>query len=159
MRGFVLAACGDSTFALPVADVRAILPRPHLVRPPACPAALAGFADLGTHLLPVLRLHRLLGLDATADPGEDLYSHIVELRADLGLLVGRVLDVMSDATIAGTTAPDTSYNRCVTSMLEIAGQSVPLIEPARLLDTYERERLAAFRALADERHENWSVPA
>ena len=157
--GAVLAACGDATVAFPIADVRAILPRPHLVRPPTCVAALAGFADLGSRLLPVLRLHVLLDLPVDGDPEDDLYSHILDLRGDLGLLVGRVLDVAPQAALAASTPPDASYNRCVSAVLDIAGRSVPLLDPARLLDNYETARLDSFRALAADRHASWTASA
>ena len=60
----VVIAVGETACALTQEAVRALLPLPHLDRPPGLPAPLAGFLNLGGVAVPVVDLARLLGLPA-----------------------------------------------------------------------------------------------
>lgn len=156
----VLVRINDDEAALPRQDVAEILPLARLDRPTGAPRALAGFLNLGGAPLPVLRLGVLLG--GAAPETDDLYSHIVRLkaaedRASVGLLVERVLDAAVQPTAAEPIAPDESLNGVVAATLTINGRFVPGLDSRRLLLAEEAARLEQMTTAIAERLADWTA--
>lgn len=149
-----------SSFAIPLAAVREILPLPLLSNPPGLPSLLAGFLNLGGQAIPVLNLKRLFG---GPDSGSGPYSHIVVLRetsASLGLLVDR-----SAGTVA--LSPESlmpvshgqSLNDCVEAGARIGNQTAHVLSVERLLLKQEQARVAELQAMEQERLRRLAEPS
>lgn len=143
--------------ALPRAQIREILPLPHLHAAPAAGGTLAGFLNLGGTPVPVLDLARLLGLRADPGPrGEeepDPYRHLV-LAGDgaLALMVDRVLDLVAVAPDAvRPLAPGRTFNGCVAAEITLADRLIHALDLARILTAEERARIDALARQAGER--------
>lgn len=152
---FVLLSIDGDEAALRRADVAEILPLARLERPGGAPRALAGFMNLGGRPLPVLRLGVLLGSAEPADAG--VYSHVVRLRGEVGLLVDRVLDAAAKAEATAPVAPDESLNGCVAERLTVGGRFIPRLDAERLLLAEEAARLAEMTRTMAERLAEWSA--
>jgi purine-binding chemotaxis protein CheW len=148
--------------ALPREAVRELLPLPRLSRPPALPAAVAGFVNLGGDALPVLALAHLLGLDVASATAEDaLYRHIVVVGgngvARAGLLVDRVLDLLRVAPgQLRPVPPEETLNGCVTAGLAMPDGFIAVLDPARILLARERDSLEELTRRARARLDEWA---
>jgi purine-binding chemotaxis protein CheW len=133
--------------AMALADVREVLPLPHLTRPPGAPTGLEGIADVGGVAVPVLRPAALFGLD----PGEgepDLDSHLLVLRGTpVAILVDRALDVITVSRSGVSDVPDGETLRgCVTGVFTVGAKRISLVSAGRLLNRHERDRLESYAA-------------
>lgn len=137
-------------FALAAAEVAEILPVPILDRPQGAPAVLAGFMNLGGESLAVVDLGVVLGQPADPDP-QNVYRHILRLKAGLGLLVDRVLDLAAFAEAEAPAEAAESVNGVIAARLTIAGRLVSLVSAPALLLEEERQRLADMAAAAQLR--------
>ncbi|MDN3589141.1 chemotaxis protein CheW [Methylobacterium adhaesivum] len=141
--------------ALARTAVREVLPLPDLHAPPAAGGPLAGFLDLGGTPVPVIDLARLLGLPARdGAQADDPYRHLVlGAEAAIAFLVDRVDDlvVVPDGAIR-PVAEARTLNGCVAAEIALGDRMVHVLDPARLLDAEERQRLEDFtRAVAERR--------
>ena len=145
--------------ALPRDSVRALLPLPRLDTPPGLPPPLAGFLNLGGTAVPVVELAPLLGLP----PGEPHpYRHLVLLDRPSGppiaLLVDRVADVLPPGQPVRPAEAGLSVAEVVTGAVDAGGDTVHLLDPARLLLTQEAAVLDALARQAQERLSRWEAP-
>lgn len=147
---FLIFRLEESLFALAAAEVAEILPVPILDRPQGAPAVLAGFMNLGGEPLAVIDLGVVLGQPADVDP-QNVYRHILHLKAGLGLLVDRVLDLAAFAEAEAPAEPAESVNGVIAARLTIAGGLVNLVSAPALLLEEERQRLAEMAAAAQLR--------
>lgn len=149
----------DRLGAFRMEDVERVTPMAELSAPPGLPFALEGFLNLGGTALPVLRLDRLFGLPAQ-QPG--LYSMLVIPKSaeegGMALLVDRVEEVqaVSKGEILAIEAKDT-WNGCAEATVTVRGEPVHLLSPTRLLLVKEREKLAGFQQMAQQRLEAWEA--
>lgn len=148
---YLLLDIAGTSCALPSAEVREILPLPHLHAPPEPSDALIGFLNLAGEPLPVIDLARLLGLRAAAEP--DPYRHLVVLTGrPLAFLVDRVLSLSTIASDAIRPVEDSrTYNGCVAAEIMLDGRLVHALAASRILTSEEAARLAVHTRRAGER--------
>ncbi|MCC2650227.1 MAG: hypothetical protein K0Q60_382 [Microvirga sp.] len=161
----IFDVCGTAC-ALHRSAVREFLPLPRLWRPPALPRPVAGFFNLAGDAVPVLRLDVLFGLQkGQDDPEADLYRHLILLgnggTAGLSaLLVDRVLDV---ATVNTTQLSDVrqteTLNGCVEAEVTWGNRLVHLLSADRILLAEEQQALTELGRQAQNRLDEWAVPA
>jgi purine-binding chemotaxis protein CheW len=137
-------------FALPVSAVQELVPMALLASPPGLPAVLAGFLNLRGVAVPIVRLDRLFGLPE-CDPG--LYSALIILQeVATGLLVDGIQEVASLDDRSYLPLRKTQlFNDCAEAELEVHGAQVYLLSPEHLLLEQERQSLAEFQAVAQQR--------
>lgn len=148
----------DRLAAVRLEDVERITPMAELATPPGLPAALEGLLNLAGVAIPVLRLDRLFALPAQH---LSLYSMLVILKGSapagrFAVLVDRVNEVLS--VPEGAFAPirqDDSLNGCAAATVTIRGDAIHLLSPTRILLAKEREALAEFQAIAQQRLRDW----
>jgi purine-binding chemotaxis protein CheW len=161
----VIFDIGGVACALPREEVRALVPVPHLWRPPSAPPILAGMANLDGHAVPVIRLAVALGLTAAELPGGDLYRHLILMdnllpTSSAALLVDRVLDVSAAPIGAGKPDPGMSLNGCVEAEFRAEdGTLIHLLAAERLLFAVEQEGISTLSRAAEERIGAWGEPA
>lgn len=137
--------------ALPRADIREILPLPHLHAPPTALGMLAGFLNLGGAPVPVVDLARLFGLRGEAEP--DPYRHLL-LTADgtLALMVDRVLDLVAVGPEAVRSLEQArTLNGCVAAEIASGDRLIHALDLARILSAEERARIDALARQARTR--------
>jgi purine-binding chemotaxis protein CheW len=138
--------------AFPLEAVREIVPMATLSTPPGLPSGLAGFLDLRGTAVPIVRLDRLFGL-AEQQPG--LHTPMIVLRGILGpigVLVGSVRGIVqAPAARLLDLPPDGTFQGCATAVLQIDGEPVHLLSPARLLAANEHRLLADYGATSRAR--------
>lgn len=137
--------CGERLCALDRAAVREVTPLPELSRPPSLPASVEGIMNLGGEAVLVVDLVRLLAIAPNADV-DPIYRHVVVVHQDdgaAGLLVDRVEDVATVADDAIISADsDTTINACIVGQIELGGETVHVLDAARIFLEAERARFA-----------------
>lgn len=158
---FLILVVGDTRLALPISEVREILPMLPIERPPGLPRPLVGFASVRGEALPVVA--PLLLLDPDADMGPiDLFAHIVrphgEARATPCLLVDRVEDVVEAAkdTLLPVD-PARSLNGAITGELPLPNGTAHVVWLPTLLADAERSALARLTRQAQSRLTDWAT--
>ena len=153
LHSVVIFRLAGQAFAIPVADVREVVPYCWLEQPPRMPAFLQGVLNLGGEAVPVLRLDRLLGLTAAAAPG--LEASLLIMRAESGplaLLADRVEGVRDAATFQFAPLEDgQSFQGCVGGQLHGPQGAAHLLSWRQILLEEERARLAQFQTETAER--------
>ena len=157
----LLFRAGDHRLALPVRDVREVLPLLPITRPPTLPRPLAGFVDVRGETLPVLAPALLFdegGMLGTLD----LFSHLIRPHGPAAttpcLLVDRVEDmVVPEADAVRPVEPDASHNGAILAEVSLPDGPAHLLSLARLLSEAERARLATLSAQAQARAADWAV--
>ena len=158
-RALVVFYLGEKLAALPMESVEKIVPMASLTRPPGLPAPLEGFLNLAGAAVPVLRLDRLLQLPEQR-PG--LYSMLVLLKGgtdnQVALLVDRVIEILHvpNEEVLPIGEGD-SFNACVEATVNMRGQVVHVLSPARILLEREHESLSAFRTIEQLRLDDWKL--
>ena len=158
---FLTFEVGDRGFALPLSQVREVLPMAVLADAPGLPPFVQGLLDLGAAEppLPVLRLDRLFpGPEAPGLPG--LHTPIVVVTAPgapaVGILTSRVQGI-SAAPARPLRRADETFNGCAVGILtaDEAAQrgEVAVLEAGNLLLAEEQERLARFAEEAARRRQ------
>lgn len=153
LHSVVIFRLSGQLFAIPVADVREVVPYAWLEQPPRMPGFVQGVLNLGGLAVPVLRLDKLLdtppaviGLDA---------SILIMKGADspLGLLVEHVEGVRSAAEFQFTAIDDgQSFQGCLAGQLhDPTGLAVHLLSWRAVLMAEEGRRLEHFQQSAQER--------
>ncbi|HEY3997653.1 MAG TPA: chemotaxis protein CheW [Candidatus Xenobia bacterium] len=142
-------------YALPLAAVREIVFRPELSRPAGLPSLLQGFFALGTELVPVLSLRRLLGLPE-GEPGR--YTPVLVLPGPhhpLALAVDALIDMAPADAL--TVDPHASVNGCVSGHAQLGERPVSVLDPPRLLLEQEVAGLAELHATEAARRAAWTA--
>ena len=144
-------------FALPASAVRECLPLPRLQRRPGLPPAVAGFFSFGRQTLPVLDLGRLLDLrqDSVPPGAGSLYRHLLRLDG-VTLLVDRAIGFAVPSEAPADVAPDRWQHGCVDCRVMVGDEPAMLLDPLRILQRDERERLHALRDAANRRADAWT---
>jgi purine-binding chemotaxis protein CheW len=172
--------------ALPLEDVKRIVPIAQLARPPGLPSVLEGVLNLGGTAVPVLRLDRLLGLPPR-DP--DLYSAVILLKSarillqkngalpetggerrgrndgPVALLVDRVREVLRvPQTALLPVHEEDSFNGCARAAVSVSGENkygqyIHVLSFQRLLLEKEALTLSEFQAMAQDRLQYWEAEA
>lgn len=148
---------GPFRLGVPADVVSEIFLRPRLHRLPTAPAILEGMLNRRGKLVPVVDLHRLLGLEPTPVCS---YSVIVVLQMR-GLTwaagVDRALDVAAFPSGAKMPPPaDSTFNDCVTAVVEDRLGSIHLLESERLMTRREELVLGDLARFAEARRGEWS---
>jgi purine-binding chemotaxis protein CheW len=157
----VLLICqvSDRLAAFPVQDVERVTQMAALAQPPGLPRILEGILDLGGAAIPVLRLDRLFRLPEK-NPG--LYSMLVIMRGPesqrVAMLVDRVRDIVPVAAdrFRNVEEEDT-FNGCAEGVVMFGEESLHVLAPARLMLAKEKELLAEFQSLAQQRLKLWKA--
>lgn len=154
-EGVVVFMLGRHGFALPAGSVRECLPLPLLQRRPGMPAHVAGFFSLGGQVLPVLDLASLLGLerDDTVE-ADGLYRHLIRLD-EAALLVDRITLLAARVPAPADLHPDRWQHGCIEARLLVAGEPVALLDPGRILQEGERQRLRSLARAEARRAGGW----
>ena len=138
--------------AVDASEVRQIVPMALLSHPPGLPYLLQGFLNLRGETVPVLRLDRLFGLPEQ-EPG--LYTPLVLLRREGGtmaLMADRVIDMRSlPADSFSPVAEHYSFNGCAEAEVRVPEGVIHVLSPRRILVEQERQSLAHFQHMAEER--------
>lgn len=146
-RRMVVFRIAEQRYALPLEVVQEIVSVPLLSRPAGMPSILAGYFSLGSDVVAVLRVDRLLG---SADRPQSLYTPLIVLRsstARLALMVDEVVDANSipEGTIVSFHETN-SFNGCTEALAVVNGHHVAILSPDRLLLKAEKQRLVEFTA-------------
>ena len=145
-RPLLLFHLAEQGYALPLADLREIVPMALLARSACLPAVIAGFLHLAGDAIPVLRLDRLFGLP---EQPLGLYTPLLLLRtpeSPLALQVDRVKRIVTPAADALVPVREgDSFNSCVEGILRIDEQVVLLLSLERILLEKEQQGLAEFQ--------------
>ncbi|GJD62534.1 chemotaxis protein CheW [Methylobacterium frigidaeris] len=134
----VVVDLAGRAYGLPVGMVRRVQRAPDaLTRVPGAPAGLAGMLAVRGGALPVLDLHRRLGLDhaASASGAETRRRRLVVVEAG-GLLAGLLVDgaarLVRPEAGAIRPAPE-ALGAALTRVADLPDGPLPLIDPAALL--------------------------
>ena len=135
----------------------ACLPLPRLQRRPGLPPAVAGFFSFGRQTLPVLDLSRLLDLrqPVVLPEAEGLYRHLLRLDG-VTLLVDRAIGFAAPVEAPAEAVPDRWQHGCVDRPVMVGDEPAMLLDPERILQQDERERLEALREAARRRRDAWN---
>ncbi len=136
--------------ALPVCDVREIVPLPELARAPGESALIAGFMNLRGAAVPVLDAARLFGLRPSP---RTMHTPLIVLNgSEAVLLVDRVFNIARVLPASLLPVPlDSCFNNCTAAQVETEHGVVNLLSRDRLLLEKERQYLAEVRAEAQRR--------
>ena len=147
----VFSAAGRR-LALPLGEVRRVVPLPLLEKPAGAPAFLEGFFDFGGELISAVRLDRLLSL------GEEplgVYSPLLVLRRGdppLALHVASIESILDyGAADIQPIGRDETFNACVVGRIAVRGETAYVLSAEEILLTEERATLAAHRGMRKQR--------
>jgi purine-binding chemotaxis protein CheW len=152
----LLLHVSQRTAALSTGEVERIAPMAELLVTPGLPSALEGLLNLGGELVPVLRLDRLFGLTPPQQPG--LRSMLLVLRGrKAAILADGVSEILrvEDGDFLAMSSAD-SFNGCAESAVQVRGEAVPVLAPARLLVEKEKQALAGFQQSVEQRWQAWT---
>lgn len=137
--------------ALPSADVREVLPIPHIHVPPEAGGVLMGFINFAGEPLPVIDLARLLGLRAAVDL--EPYWHLVVLaESPVALLVDRAMSLVTiDADAIHPVEASRTLNGCVAAEITLDGRMIHALAPSLIFTAEEATHLAIYLQRARER--------
>jgi purine-binding chemotaxis protein CheW len=145
-RSILLFHLGDQAYGIPLHAVQEVVLMPELARPHNSPAMLAGFLNLAGKAISVLRLSSLFGLP---EQPIKLYTPIIVLRHPdyhLALVVEKMSRIVSLSENAFMPVPGKhSLNGCIEGVATIAGQSIFLLSPQRILFEKEQQYLAELQ--------------
>lgn len=139
-------------YALPLADIREVVPMARLAATPCRPAVLDGFLNLGGVAVAVVALGRLFGL-TDSPPGS--HTPLLVLRhatPPVALRVYRVSHILRPAD--GEVVPvrdDHSFNGCVRGVAAADGRTVLFLAADLLLLDKEQQVLAEFQDREQQR--------
>jgi len=138
--------------ALPLNDVRRVVPLPLLQPPTGAPAFVEGFFDFRGVPVAAIQVDRLLAL------GEDrlgVYSPLLVLKdADpaVALHVARVVSVLKSSEVeVQPIGRDETFNACVVGRINDRGETVYLLSTNNILLAEEHAKIAAHRAMKKRR--------
>lgn len=152
LQNLVAFRLGDRLLAFPVDDVREVVPMAWLSKPPQLPAMVEGILNLAGQAVPILRLDRLLSIEA-GDFG--LEASILVMKGG-GAAIGVMVEHLDGVWPAGRyrvmpVDPQASFNGCLSAMLDSGVEAIGLLSWQRLLLAEERARIAEFTVRAQAR--------
>jgi purine-binding chemotaxis protein CheW len=115
-------------YALPVSQVREVLPRAALTTLPGSPTGVIGVLSLRGTLLPVLDLRQRLGLLPTPATTSQCIIVTDLARSTVGLLVDGVVGIETEEQIA-EAPPRTSPSEIICQVTEIDGRLISVLNP------------------------------
>lgn len=153
LHSVVIFRLSGQLFAIPVADVREVVPYAWLGQPPRMPAFVHGVLNLGGLAVPVLRLDKLLGTPAAVIGLEASILIMKGTDTPLGLLVEHVEGVRAAAEFQCSPLDDRqSFQGCLAGQLQDAtGLTVHLLSWRAVLLAEEAQRLSHFQQSAQHR--------
>ena len=140
-------------FAVDASAVKEITLMARLSTPSGLPAVIAGFLNIAQRPIPIIRLHRLLGIP---EPTLGLYTQILILRdgarASVGWIVDRVVQVIRLPQQEVLPVPENHcFQNCATGLFAANDTSVSILAPDRVLLEQERRCMLDFQAMEQER--------
>lgn len=152
LHSVVIFRLDGQLFAIPVSEVREVVPYAWLGRPPLMPSFVQGVLNLAGVAVPVLRLDNLLGLPPSTI-GLDASILIMKTSAEpLGLLVEHVEGVRPGAEFQFNPVDDRqSFQGCLGGQLHGPQGDIHLISWQKVLMEEESRRLDHFRQSAQAR--------
>lgn len=139
-------------FAVSLNRVQEIVPMARLSRPPGLPSIVEGFLNLAGTAVTVLRLDRLLNL---GDRKPGLYSKLLIFQSSacpIAWLLDDISEIIVDAPEARMPVSSAqSFNGCAEAEVAVHGQTIHLLSPERILLEQERQTVAQFHALEQQR--------
>jgi purine-binding chemotaxis protein CheW len=152
LQSLLVFHVAQQAYALPLNEIREIVPMAELSRPPGAPSILAGFLNVAGRAIPVIHVSRLLSLP---DVASTLYTPIVLLRGGnpaLALWVERVSQIVRVAENSITPlAANHSFNDCAVGVLQQGDGVVVVLSAERILLDKERQCLAELEAREQQR--------
>jgi purine-binding chemotaxis protein CheW len=133
-------------YALPVRQVREVLPRAALTMLPGAPAAVLGILSLRGSLLLVLDLRQRLGLPVVPATISQCIVIVVLQRLTVGVLVDAVAGIVAGSGL-DAPATDDDAEVLIRKVAEIDGQVVSVLDPATMVGS----ELAAYAAVVAPR--------
>lgn len=157
---YLIVRVGDRRLAFDAGEIAEILPLLPLWRPPTLPRPLAGFATVAGATLPVLDPLPLFGMAARSG-AIDLFAHIVRPRNASGtrpcLLVDRAEALLpAGRARIGPVSAEASLDGLIAAEIATDDGVAHLMSFDRLLDSGERERVAALTEQASDRAAAWA---
>lgn len=159
-NGLVVFGLTGATCAVDLQAVQEIMHMARLSKPSGLPSVLAGFLNLGRRAIPIIRLHRLLGVP---EPPHGLYTQILIFRETRGLPVGwivdRVTQIVSRPQAEIMPVPENQcFKDCVVGTFSLNGANVTLLSPERVLLEQERQSIREFAEIEQARLRELDVP-
>lgn len=162
-RDYFICSVADHKLAIAADAISTVLPMLPLWRAPTLPAAVVGFAEIRGGVLPVIATAVVLGW-REAIGAVDGFAHILCPSKPSAtrpcLLIDRVEERRTvEADAIAPVDPANSLNGVVTAEIAIDDGVAHVIDLDRLLDSFERERLAQLTEMARARADRWVEPA
>lgn len=133
---YVTVLIGDERWALPIADVSEILPRPKVTPFPGDKPCLVGVMNLRGELLAVIDLARYLGIH---EMGIDDYVVVVQMSGvRMALLIDSITNISGvsrDSVKAAISSADGEASGMVLGEILVEGHVVSILDTQRLLAT------------------------
>jgi len=140
----VLFSVSRYTYAISIASVREIHPAAAVTRVPDPPPSCEGVINLRGCLVPVFDLRERLGLEKRA---AQLADHFVFIQDDDATIAYRVDSVVEVAAVREFLPPSGEHlagaQLALVGAVKVAGDIVPLVDLARLVDRNVIEALEA----------------
>lgn len=149
----VVFQLGSVACAVELDAVQEITLMARLSNPGVLPSVLAGFLNLGLRAIPVIRLHRLLGVP---EPTPGLYAQILIFRETHGLSVGWIVDRVTQiiATPRADIMPvpeNQCFKDCAAGTFNLNDANVTILAPDRVLLEKERQSICEFAEIEQAR--------
>lgn len=138
--------------ALPLAEVRRVVPLPFLTPPLGAPHFVEGFFDFQGAPVAVIRLDRLFSLD---DGQLGVYTPLIVLDVAglaVGMHVARIDGILEvEASRIQAIGRDETFNACVMARISDKGETVYVVSRDELLLAEERAKIVAHQKMKEER--------
>jgi chemotaxis signal transduction protein len=149
---FLAFAVADWRLALPLRQVRRVVPLPPLDAPMGAPPFIEGFFDYQGAPVAALRMDRLFGL---AQESLDIYTPLIVVDVDgltTALHVARIDGIrdVADADLQ-PIGRDETFNACVVARFGHGGESVYVLSKDELLLAKERATVVSHRRMGEQR--------
>lgn len=146
-KQLIIFGFGGLLCALPIEDVQEVILLPRLVKPPGLPAAVAGFLEIGTSLIPVLLLDQMLKLP---EQTLGLYTPLLLLKDSAQPFafpteqVHEIASVPAEAMLP--VKESESLGGCIAGAFTWKEKPVHIFSRSRLLFEKEKQALADYKA-------------
>ena len=156
----IVFEAAQQAYALPLTDVREVLPMAELSRPPGLPSILDGFLNLAGQAVPVVRLAELFHPDMPRPEGAslpNLYAPllIVAVRERLmALAADKVIETITPRQFdLVPLEKGHSFNGCARGIVRKGESTILLLSPERILLDEETKCLEQNRSAEQRRLE------
>lgn len=147
---YLIFEVATTVLALPLQAVFRVAPMAELAEPPCRPPIVLGLLNLGGRAVPVLCLHRLLGL-AGSETGLDSRLVVMHGALRLALAVDALHEIRTLDAAALRSVGERTLNDCVVHAFEHRGGTGYVLDQDRLLLAQERQRVAELQAMEQAR--------